>query len=94
MTYKLMYGTVPESQRRVIHVLRVQEEILEHLEIEHLSERMRERLQSRGELTADLVVVQGHNKDTLRLFGSPYSVGRVRAALFNAAVSWSPITLD
>jgi hypothetical protein len=28
------------------------------------------------------------------LFGSTYSVGRVRAALFNAAVNWAPISLD
>jgi hypothetical protein len=67
---------------------------MEPLEIEDLAERMRERLQSRGELTAEVVVVQGHSKETFRLFGSPYSVGRVRAALFNAAVNWAPISLD
>jgi hypothetical protein len=37
------------------------------------------------------VVVQGEGKETLRLFGIPYSVTRVRAAMFNAAVTWTPI---
>jgi len=30
----------------------------------------------------------------LRLFGDAYAVGKVRAALFNAAMNWSPMTLD
>jgi hypothetical protein len=93
MTYRLSYGTVRESQRRAIHVLRVEDEILTLLEIEDLAERMRERLQHRGELTAEVVIVQGHGKETLRLFGMPYAVTRVRAAMFNAAVSWTPFTL-
>ena len=94
MTCRLSYGTVRESQRRVIHVLRVEDDILTLLEIEDLAERMRERLGSRGELMAEVVIVQGRGKETLRLFGSPYSVTRVRAALFNAAVTWSPFRLD
>jgi hypothetical protein len=94
MSLRLSYGTVRESQRRAIHVLRVEDEILEPLEIADLAERMRERLQSRGELTAEVVVVQGYSKETSRLFGDSYSVARVRAALFNAAMSWSPIVLD
>jgi hypothetical protein len=40
------------------------------------------------------VIVQGDSKETLRLFGETHAVGRVRAALFNAAVSWSPLQLD
>jgi hypothetical protein len=43
------------------------------------------------ELNADVVVVQGEGKNTLQLFGTPYSVSRVRAAVFNAAVSWTPL---
>jgi hypothetical protein len=38
-------------------------------------------------------VVQGDAKDTLRLFGVPYSVNRVRAAMFSAAIRWAPIDL-
>ena len=94
MSQRLSYGTVRESPRRGIHVLRIEDEILEPLEAEELAERMRERLQSRGELTAEVVVVQGRGKNNLRLFGSPYSVTRVRAAMFNAAVSWTPFELD
>ena len=55
---------------------------------------MRERLAHRGEPSADVVVVQGSGKDTLRLFGTPYSVNRVRAAMFNAAIRWTPIEID
>jgi hypothetical protein len=94
MSLRLSYATVRESQRRAIHVVRVEDDILEAPEIAELAERMRERLQSRGELTAEVVVVQGYSKETSRLFGDSYLVARVRAALFNAAVSWSPIVLD
>jgi hypothetical protein len=74
--------------------VRVHGEILEAAEIDDIAERMRDRLQSRGEIAADVVVVQGSSKETLRLFGTPYSVARVRAALFNAAVTWTPLDLD
>jgi len=94
MAYRLSYGTVRESSRRAIHVVRVLDEILELSELNEIAERMRERLQHRGELTADIVVVQGDSQETLRLLGIPYSVGRVRAAMFNAALRWSPIELD
>jgi hypothetical protein len=94
MPHRLSYGTVRESPRRVIHVVRVLDEILEFSELDELAERMRERLQHRGELIADVVIVQGDSKETLRLHGMPYSVSRVRAAMFNAALSWSPIELD
>jgi hypothetical protein len=77
----------------VIHVVRVLDEILEFSELDELAERMRERMQHRGELIADVVIVQGNSKETLRLHGMPYSVSRVRAAMFNAALSWSPIEL-
>jgi len=94
MSLPLSYATVRESRRRAIHVVRVEDYILEEPEIAELAERMRERLQSRGELTAEVVVVQGYSKETLRYFGDSYAVARVRAALFNAAVSWSPIVLE
>jgi hypothetical protein len=94
MTYRLSYGTVRESQRRAIHVLRVEDEILTFQEIEDLAERMRERLGHRGELTAEVVIVQGQSRETFRLFGAPHAVTRVRAAMFNAAVSWAPFVLE
>lgn len=90
---RLTYGTVRETPRRVIHVVRVHDTILTRLEIDQLAGQMRERLLARGEAAADVVVVQGDSKETLRLFGLPYSVGRVRAAMFNAQISWSPIDL-
>src|SRR5262249_29466253 len=94
MPQRLSYGIVRDAPRRVIHVVRVQDEILETPQIVELAERMRERLALRGETLADVVVIQGDSKETLRLFGEGYSVGRVRAALFNAALSWSPLQLD
>jgi hypothetical protein len=93
MSHRLAYGTVRESQRRVIYVVRVLDEILETSELAELADRMREHLQRRGDQASDVVVVQGSGKETLRLFGIPYSVSRVRTAMFNAAVSWSPIDL-
>jgi hypothetical protein len=94
MSHRLTYGVVRDGPRRVIHAVRVQDEILDTPEIADIAERMRERLASRGETIADVVVIQGDRKETLRLFGEAYSVGRVRAALFNAALSWSPLELD
>jgi hypothetical protein len=32
--------------------------------------------------------------ETLRLFGEGHAVTVVRAALFNAAIAWSPLQLD
>ena len=94
MSLRLSYGIVRDAPRRVIHVVRVQDELLDTPEIADVADRMRERLASRGETMADVVVIQGEAKETLRLFGEGYSVGRVRAALFNAALSWSPLELD
>jgi hypothetical protein len=95
MTTDLLYGTVVERPRRVIHVLRVAQGELELWQIDEIAEKMRKRMLSRhGEQMADVVVVQGHTKRNLRLFGEPASINRVRAALFNVAVSWAPITLD
>jgi hypothetical protein len=55
---------------------------------------MRQHALSRyGHQAADVVVVQGGSKETLRLIGDPHCVTRVRAAMFNASVSWTPIEL-
>jgi hypothetical protein len=37
---------------------------------------------------------QGDRKETLALFGAPYAVNLVRAAMFNAAIRWMPIEFD
>ena len=95
MIYKLVHGTVFDSPRQIIHVVRVVDEILDLAEIDDIAEKMRNYALSRqGEQTADVVVVQGSSKETLRLFGDPRAKALVRAALFNAAVSWSPVTFD
>jgi hypothetical protein len=93
MVHRLEYGIVRETPRRVIHVVRVRGAILDVPQIEAIAERMRERLAFRGEVVAEVVMVQGAGKETLRLTGEPYSVSRVRAAMFNAAVRWSPLEL-
>jgi 2-methylcitrate dehydratase PrpD len=94
MSHRLSYGTVRDTQRQAIYVVRVQDEILDLIAVDDIATRMRERLAHRGQIPADVVVVQGRGKETLRLFGGSYSVSRVRAAMFNAAVSWNPLELD
>jgi len=94
MSQRLSYGTVRESPRRAIYAVRVHDELLELPEIDDLAERMREKLHMRGEIASDIVVVQGDAKETLRLYGMPHSVARVRTAMFNAAIHWRPIELD
>ncbi len=89
----LSYGTVRESQRQVIYAVRIHDAFLELDEVDDVATSMRERLAHRGEPSADVVVVQGDTKETLRLFGAPYSVNRVRAAMFSAAIRWTPIDL-
>jgi hypothetical protein len=91
---RLTHGTVRESPRQVIYALRVHDGILELHEVDDIAARMRDRLAHRGEGSADVVVVQGRGKNSLRLFGTPYSVNKVRAAMFNAAISWTPIEFD
>ena len=95
MTYKLVHGTVVDGPRQVIHVVRVVDEILDLAEVDDIAARMRSYALSRhGEQAADVVVVQGNSKETLRLFGDFRAKALVRVALFNAAVSWSPLRLD
>ena len=45
-------------------------------------------------ISPNVIVVQGAGKETLRLFGDAHAVNRVRAAMFNAALNWSPLDLD
>jgi len=94
MTSEYLYGKVQGSARSAIYIVRVVDGILDPGEIGALADRMRERIEARGEFNADVVVVQGDSKETLALFGIPYSVARARAAMFNAAVSWMPLELD
>ena len=95
MTIKLVYGAVREHPRKVIHVLRVVNELLEPEELEELAERMCERaLAKNGEPNAAVVMVQGDSKETLWLQGEPYAVARVRTAMFNAAIGWREFALD
>ncbi|HKA71550.1 MAG TPA: hypothetical protein VKE26_07075, partial [Xanthobacteraceae bacterium] len=95
MTYQLMHGVVVEHRRRIIHILRVLGDALDPWEVDALAEEMRKRLLSRtGEQAADVVVVHGTTRETLRISGEPFSVSRVRTAMFNAAVTWSPVAFD
>jgi len=75
--------------------VRVLDDILDLPEIYEIIDRMCARVLARhGEQTPNVVVVQGDTKETLRLFGETHATGVVRAALFNAAVAWSPLELD
>ena len=95
MSLNLAYATVRDHPRKVIHVVRVLDELIEDWELGELADEMRERaLAKQGEHDAAIVVVQGDTKETLRLYGEPYAVNRVRTAMFNAAVRWRPFTLD
>jgi hypothetical protein len=95
MTPKLVYAAVQDRPRKVIHVVRVTDQLLGPEEINELAERMRQRALSRhGDQAADVVVVQGNTKETLRLSGDALCVRRVRTAMFNAELRWAPIELD
>jgi predicted NAD/FAD-dependent oxidoreductase len=95
MSPKLLYAVVQDQPRKVIHVVRVMAQPLEPEEIHELAERMRQRALSRyGDQAADVVVVQGNTKETLRLSGDAHCVRRVRTAMFNAELRWAPIELD
>jgi hypothetical protein len=91
---KLVHATVRDGPRKVIHAVRVLGGPLELAEVNDIAGRMREYLLGKhGEQFAAVVIVQGRGKETLRLFGEPYAVSRVRAAMFHAAVNWRPIDL-
>jgi hypothetical protein len=92
---KLVHGTVIDRPRQIIHVVRVIDEILKFAEIDDIAEKMRAYVLSRrGEQMPNVVIVQGNTRENLRLFGDTHAVNRVRAALFNADVSWSPLDLE
>jgi len=77
----------------MIHVVRVLDELLDLQEINEVASKMREQMLAKYRVQyADIVVVQGSSKETLRLFGDTYSTSRVRAAMFNAALSWHRLT--
>lgn len=88
------YGTVRDSKRTAIYAVRVHDRLLDPAEVDQVAARMREKIEARGELSADVVVVQGDAKETLHLSGTPYSVSRVRAAMFSAAIRWMPVEFD
>jgi hypothetical protein len=95
MTYRLVYGAVREHPRKVIHVVRVLDALLDDEELDEIAEHVRERaLTKDGEQDAAVVVVQGDSKETLRLYGEAYAVTRVRAAMFNAALKWRDYVLE
>ena len=89
----LTYGRLRDSSRTSIYAIRIRGALIQPHEADAIAERVRERLAQRGELGTDIVVIQGDTKNTLRLFGTPYSVNRVRAAMFNAAIRWTPLDL-
>ena len=95
MSYQLLYGAVRENPRKVIHAVRLIDTLLDDAALAELAERIRERIFTKtGEQYAAVVVVQGHDKETLRLFGDAYAVTRVRTAMFNAALRWTGFALD
>jgi hypothetical protein len=94
MAYKLACAVVRDSPRKVIYAVRVLDDIIGYPEIHDIVERMRERMLSKfGDQSAHVVVIVGNTKETLRLFGEPYPVSRVRTAMFHASLSFSPIDL-
>jgi hypothetical protein len=95
MSYQLLYGAVRENPRSVIHAVRLVDALLDDDALADLAEEIRERIFTKtGEQYAAVVMVQGNTKETLRLFGEPYAVTRVRAAMFNAALRWRDFALD
>jgi N6-adenosine-specific RNA methylase IME4 len=89
MTHKLIYSAVREHPRKVIHVVRVVDQLLPAEDIDEIAARMRQYALNRyGEQDAAVVVVQGDTKETLQPFDASYAVAAVRAAMFNAALQW------
>ena len=90
MAYKLAYGAVMDGPRKVIHAVRVLDAPPSIDEIDDLLAQMRDRMLARhGEQSANVVLIVGDSKETLRLFGEAHAMTRVRTAMFNAAISWS-----
>jgi divalent metal cation (Fe/Co/Zn/Cd) transporter len=95
MTLKLLHGTVRDGPRRVIHVVRIVDKILEFPEVHDIAEKMRLRILSKsGEQDPNIVIIHGNSRETLRLVGEAHAVTRVRAELFNVAVAFAPLALE
>jgi hypothetical protein len=95
MTLKLLHGTVRDGPRRVIHVVRVADKILEFPELYDIMEKMRAHILSKsGEQDPNIVIVHGDRRETFHLVGEAHAVARVRAALFNVAVTFSSLRLE
>jgi hypothetical protein len=94
MQRSYVFGTVRDTQRSAIYVIRVKDDAIDPIEADEIAELMREKMLARGESATDVVIVTGEDKATLRLYGAPHAVTRVRTAMFNAAISWRPIEVD
>src|SRR5262249_61779866 len=79
----LTYGRLRDSSQTAIYAIRIRGALVQSHEADDIAERMRERLAQRGELGADVVVVQGYTQNTLGLFSKAYSVNRVLTAIVN-----------
>jgi hypothetical protein len=91
---QLVYGSVVDGSRKVIHAVRVIDEILELQDMNEIVAKVRDRMLSKhGEQFADVVLIQGNSKGSLRLFGDSYAVSLVRTAMFHSSISWQPIEL-
>jgi hypothetical protein len=95
MTLKLLHGTVRDRPRHAIHVVLVVDTFLEFPKVDEIAETMRAHILSKsGEQDPNIVIVHGNSSETLRLVGETHAVTRVRTAMFNAAVAFTPIDLD
>src|SRR5262249_38505216 len=90
---RFIYASVPDGPRKVIHAVRVVDDVIELDEISEIIAKVQQRMLSRGEQLAEVVLVQGKGKTELRLVGDPYAVSRVRAAMFHAAINGHPFEL-
>jgi hypothetical protein len=57
-----VYGSVRETARTAIYVIRVRDELIDQVEAHEIAELMRDKLQARGFSVADVVVAQGEHK--------------------------------
>jgi len=95
VTVELRYGIIRDRSRQGIHVVLVVEKILEFPEVDDLAAKMRAYVLSKcGEQDPNVVIIHGRSRETLRLVGEAHAVTRVRTALFNAAVTFSPLKLE
>jgi hypothetical protein len=94
MQRSYVFGTVRDTRRNAIYVIRVKDDTIDPIEADEIAELSRDKIQLRGEYAAGVVVVEGEGKETLRLYRAPHAVTRVRAAMFNATIRWRPTELD